>query len=351
MKFFLNTFSRVFGFLLAILVFVLLINLSFLLLDNSKTSSYFKFLEGDRSSLNKIAILNINGPILSEPINFYNFNSIGNINIIYPSLIKEYLADLDKNEIIGLIVKINSPGGSVSASYNVYRLFENFKKNKKIPIYFFSNDLLASGAYWVALAGNKIFTSYGTLVGSIGVKGPDWLYYNSPKNLSTGILGSSVESKNEIILFSNTAGNSKDILNPFRNPTKKELKQLQKTVDNVYEDFVKNVSANRKIEQNVIIDEIGAMIYDSKEAKKLYLIDGIKNLDEIKFLMSQDLKVDKWQILQNKEKESFNLLNIFSFLTKFDSERNGYNQYIKNKFCNNIKNELSVAIIKYNLTC
>ena len=302
MRVFFNTFSRVFGFLIAIVVFIILINVILILFDKSSPSSFFRYQEGDKKSINNIAILSLNGPIISEPSNFYNFNNLGASNVIYPSLIIDYLEDLKKSNILGLIVSIDSPGGSVSASHTVYRLFKNFQIDNNIPIYFHSSDMLASGAYWVALAGSKIFTNYGAIIGSIGVKGPDWIFYNSPISLSSGLLGNSVESKNEIKLFTNTAGKSKDILNPFRIPNIKEKKQLNKIVNNVYADFVNLVSSNRKIENEIIINEIGAMIYDAKQAKELHLIDNIKNLNEIKLLMINDLNLKKWKIIKNDTK-------------------------------------------------
>ena len=54
---------------------------------------------------------------------------------------------------------------------------------------------MASGAYWAALSGNKIFANYGSLIGSIGVKGPDWIYFDNPIVISNGLLGSSVVTK------------------------------------------------------------------------------------------------------------------------------------------------------------
>ena len=66
--------------------------------------------------------------------------------------------------------------------------------------------MLTSGAYWVSLSGDKIFASYGAIIGSIGVKGPDWIYFNSPTSLSSGILGTSIESPNGIKMYSNIAG-------------------------------------------------------------------------------------------------------------------------------------------------
>ena len=56
----------------------------------------------------------------------------------------------------------------------------------------------ASGGCWAALASDKIYAGYGAIIGSIGVRGPDWSYYDNPVSISTGILGKSVETKGGI---------------------------------------------------------------------------------------------------------------------------------------------------------
>ena len=213
MSTFFNTFSRILGFFSAIFIFfIFLASLAIFLKPLINTSKFQNYGENNKS-INKMAILKLSGPIISSSDRIYNFS---NTNAIYPSLIKEYLDDLEKEKILGLIISINSPGGSVSASNSIFNLINNYKKNNNIPIYFHSTDMLASGAYWISMSGNKIYTSYGSLVGSIGVKGPDWIYYNTPNLLSSGFLGNEIKKKNGIRLFSNTAGKSKDILNPFR---------------------------------------------------------------------------------------------------------------------------------------
>ena len=344
MRVFFNTFSKIFGFLTAITVFLIILISLISLIANYSESSKFSYYKGEKTSSNKIAILSLSGPILSEPLISYNFNSFLTKNAIFPNVIENYLTELTKENILGLIVSINSPGGSVSASSSIYSLFKKFKDENNIPIYFHSNDMLASGAYWVSLSGNKIFTNYGALVGSIGVKGPDWLYYNSPTSLSSGLLGNSVESKNGLKLFSNSAGKSKDIFNPFRKPDETELSQLKVMVNNIYEDFVNLVSVNRKIEKNIIKNEIGAMIYDSKTAKKNFLIDDIKNLDEIIEIMSISLSLKNKKIILINEKKTFGFNNLNIFYNIIDNQLNAnFEEFINKKFCNNFKNQLSVV--------
>lgn len=341
MNIFIQSLAKTLGFFLAILIFIVFLGIIIKLIDDSD-NLYFDYIGGQKNSSDVIAILNINGPIISEPKKLYSFEVFTNLKVIYPSLIEKYLSELEKQNIKGLIVSINSPGGSVSASQKIYSLMKNFKEKNKIPLYMHSTDILASGGYWIGLAGDKIFAEYGTLIGSIGVKGPNWLYYNSPTSISSGILGNSVESPNGIKLYSNTAGIYKDIFNPFRKPSKKELLKLQQMVDDIYDDFVNLVSSNRKIERQIIKNEIGAMIFNTKRSKQNFLIDDEKNIKEITEYMSKKLKLNEMKIISNKNERSLELLNlnISSFIGKSKLIDN-HKLIIKEKFCNNFFNEFS----------
>ena len=198
----------------------------------------------------------------------------------------------------------------------------------------------------------KIYASYGSLIGSIGVKGPDWIYYNNPVALSNGLLGTSIETKNGIKKFTNTAGNSKDIFNPFRKPTNIEIANLQKSVDNIYNDFVNQVSKNRKIDKKIIIKDIAAMIYETKEAEKNFLIDETVDLNKVIKIFTNNLKLNKYQIQKKKNNINFFTNNQISnilfqkYILKLDKK-------INYKICNNFKYGLSVIFIdlKLNSTC
>ncbi len=347
MNHFFQVFSKTLGFLLAILFLIVLISF-FLFFFGENKQKYFTYLDGSKDSSEIIAILNLNGPIISEPPNFNNYNIFQNLEVIYPSLIREYLKELEQKKAKGLIISINSPGGGVSATQKIYKLIKDFKEKNNIPIFFHTKDMLASGSYWVALSGDKIFADYGSIIGSIGVRGPNWLYYNSPTLLSEGLFGKSVESQNGIKLFSNTAGMHKDIFNPFRKPTKEELNKLQIMVDDIYNHFVNLVSINRKIEKNIITNEIGAMVFNSKRAKLNYLIDDEKNIDEIIELISKKLKLENKKILINNYGDKYNLFNL-NFINFFDNKINNKDLkiIINKKLCNNYYNEFSSISLNY----
>jgi len=252
---------------------VLLINF---LNDHNKNE--FIFLYGDKNSNNTISIIELNGLIIEKN---RELSELTNSFIISPQDIRKYLKDLKNISPNVIIFSINSPGGTVSASKNFYDIVRDFKKDNDVEILFHTNELLASGGYWASSSADKIYANYGSIIGSIGVKGPDWFFYDQPKSISTGIFGNKIETKESIKIYSSKAGKSKDIFNPFRRPTDYELAHLQKMVDEIYDDFIRVISKERKIEAKTLTNDIGALIYTSEKAVNLNLIDGELSLDNL----------------------------------------------------------------------
>lgn len=343
MKIFIRSFAKVLGFLFSILFFLVFLNF-FSNFITDKNKNLFQFTDGNQESDEIIAVLNLKGPIISEPFKISNYKIFNSIDSIYPSLIEKYIKELEKLDVKGLLISINSPGGSVSATEEIYVLLNQYKEKNKIPIYFHTSDILASGAYWLAQSGNKIFANYGAIIGSIGVKGPDWIYYNAPTSLSPGLLQGGIESPNGIELFSSNAGISKDIFNPFRKPTKIEIDKLQFMINDIYEDFVNKVSKNRKIERVVLKNDIGAMIFSSKQAKLNYLIDDELNKKNVIKLMSNNLQFKSIKIISNIGKPSFNFFGVSISYNLFHKHKvEYYNKAIQNIFCDNLINQISAV--------
>jgi len=346
MNIFFKTFLKVFTSLLTIVAFFLVLFGFLSFIGSNKTNSQFQFIKGDQSSENKIAILKIQGPIVSDSI---NINNISYFQIINPEKIRKQLESLKVLKPKILIISINSPGGTVSASYEIYEMVKKFKEKYNFKLYFHTNETLASGAYWFALSGDGIYASYGSLVGSIGVKGPDWIYYDKPISMSSGIFGNTIETENGIKVYSQNAGKSKDMLNPFRQPTKEELQYIQLLINEIYDDFINLVSKKRKIEANIIKNKIGALIYNSTHAKNNYLIDDEINLNSLINKIVDKNKFDNYQILENSNINA-------SFFEKYILQT-FYNQKLDNKIiinnliCNNLKINISSIIPNYLSSC
>ena len=289
---FFNVFLRTLGFLIGITVFIILLNLLFYIFPEEKEN--FDFVEGNKESNNIIAILDLNGPI----INNFNQSLVGDLfEYITPNRVKNYLSNLKKIKPNILIIKINSPGGTVTATASLEKIINDFKKENKIEIYFYSNEILASGGYWVATSGDKIYANYGSIIGSIGVSGPSWYYFDKPISVSRGIIGQKIETKNGIKVYDQNAGNSKDLYNPFRKPKDEELNHLNEIVMEIYDDFLIKVSNARKIEINILKNEIGALIYSANQAKANFLIDDVINFDDLINNIVNDKKFKDYKII------------------------------------------------------
>ena len=340
MNAFFSVFLKVSGFLFSILFFILVVIGISSYANNNKLIDYFQFVEGDQNSENSIIIFNLSGPIINDKMQFSNFS---NIETITPKKIIKKLEIVKKIKPQILIVSIDSPGGTVSASNEIYKILINFKTNNNIKVYFHTDEILASGAYWISMAGDKIYASYGSLIGSIGIKGPDWFYYDEPTSISSGLFGNTIETKNTIKVFSQNAGSSKDLLNPFREPTKNELKHLKSLIDTFYKDFIRLVSKNRSIESGILKNQIGALIYNSKQAKNSFLIDEVISLgDLIKKIIKQN-NFEKYKLLENTEKKQ-------SLLEKFfiDFNKNKKEADLRSSICSKLKtNFVSIYSLEY----
>ncbi|MDC1185011.1 S49 family peptidase [Alphaproteobacteria bacterium] len=338
MSIFFNVFIKSIAFFLSIITIIIIISLSLSFFADTNTN--LTIVEGDKSSSNVIAIIELNGLIAQTSS---EISKLSNRFIISPNNVKNNLEKITEISPKVIIFSINTPGGTVSASKKLYDMIKNFKRNNKnTDIFIHTDELLASGGYWVATAADGIYASYGSIIGSIGVKGPDWFFYDKPKKLSTGIFGNTIETENGIKVFSSKAGKSKDILNPFRKPTKDELKHLQKMVNEIYSDFIRIVSKERKIETIMLEEDIGALIFTSEQATDLNLIDSELSLEKLIKKSIKDNNFEDYKVIKIVNTKNSLVREI---LTSTSSEQDSY----MNLKCLNLRSTMT-AILSYEAT-
>jgi len=338
---FFSVFFRTLGFLSAILIFLIVVNILLVFSSNLQKKN-FVMTDGIESSNNIIAKINLNGPIFNNNSNVFGNNLYDYIN---PTQVKSYLEELKQLKINTLIININTPGGTVSATAELEQIIYKFKADTNTKVYFFTKEILASGGYWVATTGDKIFASYGSIIGSIGVSGPSWFYYNTPLSLSSGVFGQSIETKDGIEVFSQNAGEGKDLFNPYRRPKNDEIEHLQNIVNDVYNDFTAKVSKSRKIEISNIKNDIGALIYNSNQAKNNFLIDDILSYEKLLELIIKENKFDDYKLYENKVVNSF----FGNLLANYKGQPR--NKYSIEKICSSLKTNINVVIPIYLKDC
>jgi protease-4 len=182
---------------------------------------------------------------------------------------KEELTRASKDDKIkAVVVRINSPGGTVTASDILYHELRDFKTKKKVPVIASMMDVAASGGYYLAMAADSILVHPSTVTGSIGVI---MLTVNA-----RGLLEKVGVEANAI-----TSGPRKDMGSPFRVMTAEERGIFQSVIDSFYLRFLAVVQEGRP---NLSPDQIKKLadgrIYSGDQAKAAGLIDEIGYLDD-----------------------------------------------------------------------
>ena len=181
------------------------------------------------------------------------------------------------NKIKALLLKVNSPGGTVTASDIIFNLLKVYKENNKVKIYIQVMDLAASGGYYVSLAGDKIIAHPTSLVGSIGV---------IALKVNLEELMSKIGVNWEIV----KSGDKKDFMSPFRSFTKEERDLFQNTIDKYHKRFVTKIAENRlqlKMPEVKLLAD--GRVFDAEQAKELKLIDHIGYLTDTIERIKSDL--------------------------------------------------------------
>ena len=188
-----------------------------------------------------------------------------------PSMIQEVvsqlkLAEKDKG-IKAVILKINSPGGTVTAIDILYNEIVTFKNRTGVKVVAAMMDVAASGGYYISLPADFIFAHPTTITGSIGV------IFMQPKV-------NNLMEKIGVGLDINKFGKNKDMGSHFRNTTDEERKIFQELTDELGQRFINLVSIHRKLNKNELAQISTARIYLAPKALELGLIDKIGYLED-----------------------------------------------------------------------
>ncbi|MFZ4437248.1 MAG: signal peptide peptidase SppA [Syntrophales bacterium] len=208
-------------------------------------------LGGDRPSLNlrgKIGVIPIEGIIGDSE-----------------ELVEQINEFAEDRGIKAVVLRINSPGGGVAPSQEIYQAVRELKKKKKVVASM--GAVAASGGYMIAVAADRIVANPGTITGSISTV----MHYANVEELmkKVGVRSSVVKS-----------GKFKDIGSPSREMTAEEKSLLQAIVDDIYDQFVRTIAENRKLPLQKIFELADGRIFSGRQAKDLGLVDDLGGLQD-----------------------------------------------------------------------
>jgi signal peptide peptidase SppA len=206
-------------------------------------------------------------------------------------------------------ITVNSPGGSPVQSHLIYSYIKKQAKKNKKKVLVFAEDVAASGGYLIACAGDEIYANSSSIIGSIGV-----IY--SSFGMQELIKKVGIERR----IY--TAGKNKSTLDPFVEEKQEDIERLKKIQLELHSDFIKVVEESRssKLKKDKNIELYTGEFWSGSTAKKLGLIDGIGNAEEIiKEKFGEDVVIKKYEkskswlnkkLSSSSENQIENVLNI-----------------------------------------
>jgi protease-4 len=198
--------------------------------------------------------------------------------------LKEYDKD---NNVVGIILRINSPGGAVAPSQEIYRFIRRMKK----PVYASMSTVAASGGYYVASACDKIYAMPGTITGSIGV---------IMKFTDLSKIYDKFGIKTETI----KSGKFKDIGSTARPMTDEERGILQQSIDDVYNQFIEDILSKRTfLNKEELLKYADGRIITGREAKNLKLVDKLGSYEDAYADMKKDKNIPDAELYIPKDEK------------------------------------------------
>jgi protease-4 len=238
----------------------------------------------------KVALMRIEGPIMDSK------DAVDEL--------KDYM---DDSSIKAIVLRIDSPGGAVAPSQEIYEEVKKATARKQVVVSM--GSIAASGGYYIASAASRIIANPGTLTGSIGV-------IMEIPNIE-GLM-SKIGIKTEVI----KSGRNKDIGSMFRSMKPEERQLLQSVMDDVHEQFIRAVAKGRKMKVEDVRKIADGRVFTGEQAVKVGLVDQLGTLeDSIKVAANLAGIKEEPEVVTKKDKLSF-----------FDILRNKFPKEIANVF-------------------
>lgn len=206
------------------------------------------------------------------------------------SILSQIRAATIDEEVQAILLEVDSPGGGVTPSDEIYAALERFKRaDEDRTIFVFVRDLCASGGYYAAMASDYIMAEPTAIVGSVGV---------IMQTLNMKGLGEKIGLSSVTI----ASGANKDMLNPFEEVNPQHLEMLQKLVDSMQNRFASIVEDARGLDSRELLD---GRVFNVEQALEENLIDGVGYWDDAVDKLADLMDVDDLRIVRYSQEPGF----------------------------------------------
>ena len=232
------------------------------------------------------------------------------------AIVRQFKKFGEDKSIKAIVLKVNTPGGGVAASQEMYEAIKKVRDSGK-PVVVSISSLGASGGYYAACGGSIIVANPGSLVGSIGVI----MNLMNFKELADKL------GINETIIKS---GELKDAGNPFRELNEMDREYFQDIVDDSYRQFLEVVSVSRKMDTTKLREYANGRVFTGKQAKEIGLIDSLGTYEDALRMAANMAGIDgEPTVVREREKKNLmeRILDTFS-----DNNLKSLKEDIKSEF-------------------
>jgi len=214
--------------------------------------------KGEGLFADKVAVIELSGVLSSEAGGLFFTSTDNSVSALRAQL---NLAAED-SRVLGVLLKISSPGGEVTACDNLYHEIKKFRAETAKPVVAYIESIGASGGLYAAMAADTVMSHPTAIVGSIGV-------IMQSMDLSRAIAAFGVE------MDPIKSGKMKDLNSPWRSITREERLVLQKLVDDMFQRFVDIVDSGReKLDREKVLELADGRVFSGVEAARVGLVDA-----------------------------------------------------------------------------
>ncbi len=242
----------------------------------SSISEDYRVLVGEDDAEHQFASIALDGIILGDRSEFEQiFEAFASGGVTFGYDVKDELYELaDADEVAGIVLEINSPGGTIFGTQAIVDGVTYYRQQTNKPVVAYIGSIAASGGYWAAVSADEIIADAGTTIGSIGVITGPIKFYDGVVSEDGGAFIGGIETTGGVQTTFFTAGEGKDMGNPYRPMTDRERQVLQGAVDSSHSTFVDYVSERRAVDRATVTQMWGGYIYNDIQATQLGMVDN-----------------------------------------------------------------------------
>ncbi|MGI2326338.1 signal peptide peptidase SppA [Planococcus sp. YIM B11945] len=240
----------------------------------------------------RIAVLNVEGVIQDTGESASLFGSTGYNHTFFMEQLEQVKAD---SSVKAIMLKVNSPGGGVVESAEIYDKIMEIKEETKKPIYVSMGATAASGGYYISAPADKIFVNEETLTGSIGV-------------IMESVNYGELAERYGIDFVTIKSGEFKDIMSPTRDMTDAEQDLLQGMINESYESFVDIIEEGRGMSEQEVKEFADGRIMSGRQAVKLNLADDIGFEEDVIKQLRTDFGLEDAEVFEYGQSQGWGSL-------------------------------------------